>query len=120
MPASSGFLEYVADLFGDLGPIRTRHMFGGAGVYLDDVMFAVVIDDVLYLKTDRSLAAELKRMGSREWTYRKADTGAVVSMGYWSLPARAADDSEEALLLAQKAYRIARASKKPPRGKAVR
>ena len=29
-------------------------MFGGAGLYMDDVMFAILADDVLYPKTDDS------------------------------------------------------------------
>ena len=29
-------------------------MFGGAGVYADGVMFAIVVDDVFYLKADET------------------------------------------------------------------
>lgn len=34
------------------GEIRSRRMFGGHGIYRDDLMFAIVADDVLYLKAE--------------------------------------------------------------------
>ena len=52
MSLSREFSAHLDDLFGPLGPIRTRRMFGGAGVFLDDAMFALVVDDVLYMKAD--------------------------------------------------------------------
>ena len=47
MALSAEFAEHLRDLFGALGPVETRRMFGGAGVYLGDAMFALVIDDTL-------------------------------------------------------------------------
>ncbi len=32
------------------GPVAVKRMFGGAGIYRDGLMFALVADDVLYLK----------------------------------------------------------------------
>ncbi len=60
----SGFHEFVHELLEGLGPLRIRRMFGVAGVYAGEVMFAVIDDDVLYLKTDGALAAELDAEGS--------------------------------------------------------
>ena len=45
MAISPEFADHLRDLFGALGPVETRRMFGGAGVYLGDAMFALVIDD---------------------------------------------------------------------------
>ncbi|WP_424059761.1 TfoX/Sxy family protein, partial [Methyloceanibacter sp.] len=40
MSASEGFKEFVQDQLASFGPVAIRRMFGGAGVYAGDVMFA--------------------------------------------------------------------------------
>ena len=39
------FHTYVEDLFANLGRIRIRKMFGGAGVYSGEDMFALIDKD---------------------------------------------------------------------------
>lgn len=39
------FHEFVAELFAPLGSVSIRRMFGGAGVYFEGVMFALLADD---------------------------------------------------------------------------
>jgi DNA transformation protein len=57
MRVSDGFLALLQDQLSDLGTVTARRMFSGAGVYIDGVIFALVIDDVLYLKTDEESRA---------------------------------------------------------------
>ena len=45
------YVVEVVDRLTPLGPIRAKAMFGGYGLYLDDVFFALVADQ-LYLKVD--------------------------------------------------------------------
>lgn len=52
MAVTEGFKDFVTELLIGVGPITIRNMFGGAGVYADGVMFAIVVDDVFYLKAD--------------------------------------------------------------------
>ena len=52
----SELVESLPDLFYGLGTIRVKRMFGGHGVYADEVFFAIVVDDVLYLKADEITA----------------------------------------------------------------
>lgn len=93
MTASAEYLAFVRDLFSGLGPVTTRRMFGGAGVYLDDAMFALVADDTLYLRTDAGLAEALAAEGSEPFTYGAKET----RLPYWRLPDAALDDPDEAL-----------------------
>ena len=44
--------EAICDLFVALGPVRTRRMFGGHGIYAGDLMFALETGGELYLKAD--------------------------------------------------------------------
>jgi len=68
----SGFNAFVEELFAGLGPVRIRRMFGGAGVYAGETMFALIDDEVIYLKTDEALRAELQAEGSAPWVYSRA------------------------------------------------
>ncbi|WP_421697404.1 TfoX/Sxy family protein [Ancylobacter sp.] len=99
----------IADLFAAFGPVRTRRLFGGQGLYADGVMFGLVIDGRLYLKTDAAFAADLAAAGAERFTYARKD-GRRVSVGYWSLPEPALDDGELAAALAHRALAIARAA----------
>ena len=106
--------EFVRELLADLGEIRIRPMFGAAGVYLGDLFFAIIDDDVLYLRAEDTDRAAYEAAGARQFTYAMKD-GVIQSMAYWSLPDTAADDPEEAVAWARKAVAAARkkaASKK--------
>jgi TfoX/Sxy family transcriptional regulator of competence genes len=52
MPVSAAYRSFIQDLLADFGPVSIRHMFGGAGIYADGVMFAILAEDTLYLKAD--------------------------------------------------------------------
>jgi DNA transformation protein len=39
----------VLEQMADFGFVTARRMFGGAGIYRDGMMFALIADDVLYL-----------------------------------------------------------------------
>ena len=67
-------------------------MFGGAGIYRDGLMFALVADGEVYLKCDEETAARFGEAGCRPFLYEK--NGKTVEMSYRSLPDEAADDPE--------------------------
>ena len=96
MALSREFADHLRDLFGALGPVETRRMFGGAGVYLDDAMFALVIDDTLYMKADPDLARTYAEAGSAPFSYDTRN-GVRTIPGLMRLPDSALDDPDEAL-----------------------
>jgi DNA transformation protein len=104
----SGFPAFVQELLEGLGPVRIRRMFGGAGVYADDVMFGLIDADVLYLKTDEALRDELIAEGSAPWVYSRAP-GKWEETSYWRLPETALDDPDEAVAWARRALAVATA-----------
>lgn len=114
----TGFPDFVQELLEGLGPVRIRRMFGGAGVFADDVMFGLIDADVLYLKTDEALRAELAAQGSESWVYRGRPDRVMEETSYWRLPETALDDPDEAAAWARKALAVAyakAAEKKPKR-----
>lgn len=84
------FADYCADLLEPLGSVRTKRMFGGHGIYVDDVFIAIVVGDTLFLKTDALTRERFQAAGSREFTYT-AKGQVRRSLGYWSAPAEAMD-----------------------------
>lgn len=54
MSVSEEYLTYVIDQLECIGPVQSRRMFGGVGLYLDGLFFALIADDVLYFKVDDS------------------------------------------------------------------
>ena len=108
----SGFATFVVELLGGVGPVSVRRMFGGAGVYLEGVMFGLIAEDVLYLKADDALRADLVAAGSAPfiWTPRTGPrAGEAVDMGYLRMPEAALDDPDEACAWGRRALAVARA-----------
>jgi DNA transformation protein len=112
----SGFHAFVEELFAGLGPVRIRRMFGGAGIYAGEVMFGLIDDETIYLKTDDALKAELAEAGSVGWVYSRAP-GKWEETSYWRLPEAALDEPDEAAAWARKSLAVAeaKAAAKPKR-----
>jgi len=50
MKKIDGLTLHVQDLLRSWRPVLARRMFGGIGLFVDGLMFAIIIDEVLYLK----------------------------------------------------------------------
>ena len=42
------FVEYVLDRLSSFGRMRARAMFGGHGIYKDDLIIGIIVDGELY------------------------------------------------------------------------
>ena len=111
MAVSRAQLAFAEELFGPLG-VSTRRMFGGAGVYAEGVMFALIDggEEAIYLKADEALRADLEAEGSRPFLYTFPSgprAGETVGMGYWSLPDAALDEPDAACAWGRRALDVA-------------
>ena len=68
--------ETIQDVFSGLGPVRTRKMFGGQGVYRHDLMFALEAYGELYLKVDKASVEAFRAAGSRPFVSEGGPTHA--------------------------------------------
>ena len=50
MASHQDFVDYVAEQLAEAGTIRSRKMFGEYGLYCNEVFFAVICDDQLFVK----------------------------------------------------------------------
>lgn len=119
MSVSQEYLDYVLDQLRLLGPVQSRRMFGGAGLYLNAIFFGLIVDDVLYLKVDDTNKADYLNAGSEP--FRPFGTDSYV-MGYYEVPAEILEDQVLLTEWAAKAFQVAlekkvERAKKPAAGK---
>jgi DNA transformation protein len=103
--------DHIADLFAAFGPVSVRRMFGGAGIYADGKMFALIYDGLVYLKADERTAARFEREGCSQFTYTSRN-GRRTLMSYWRLPERLYDDPGELAQWARHALMVAQSAGK--------
>lgn len=107
------FSAYVVDLMQSLGPVRGQRMFGGFGLFLDDLMFGLIADNTLYLKADDSNRAAFEELGLGPFVYSKQ--GRDFSLSYYQAPEDSLEDLELMQHWATCAYAAAlRAAAKKP------
>ena len=104
MSVSDEYLAYVADQLDRLGPVRTKRMFGGAGLYFESLFFAVVADDVLYFKVDDSNRSDYEAEGME--AFRPFPEKSMV-MGYYQVPIDVLENKETLKEWAEKALLVA-------------
>ncbi|HXW28296.1 MAG TPA: TfoX/Sxy family protein [Xanthobacteraceae bacterium] len=85
--------EGIADLFTEFGPVSVRRMFGGAGIWADGTMFALIVDDVIYLKADEEIIPDFEREHMGPFVYATKH-GSRSLRSYWRMPDRLYDDAD--------------------------
>jgi len=94
MSGKSAFTDFLKEQMAGFGLVRVKRMFGGAGIYHDGLMFALVADDVLYLKADEDTKSAFESEGLGPFVY-EAKGGKKAVMSYWRAPERCLDDIDE-------------------------
>ena len=94
------------DLFAPFGRIAVRRMFGGEGLYRDNVMFGFVFGEQIYLRTDAEGRQAFITEGCAPFVY-PMKKGDVTSHNYYALPDRLYDDPDELAEWAHKALKAA-------------
>ena len=115
MPASAEFLDLLKDQMTGFGPVSVRRMFGGAGLFREQRMFALVVDDALYLKADGDSAAMFDAENLFAFAYG-TKRGTKTIMSYRRAPARCLDDAEEMTHWCRIAWDAALRADRPRRG----
>jgi DNA transformation protein len=63
MTATKAYREYVQERLAPLVPLRVRPMFGEAGVYREDLLFGMIVNDALYFRVDDTNRADYEALG---------------------------------------------------------
>ena len=112
--------DFIAELFAQFRPVTVRRMFGGAGIYAEGLMFAIVFDGAIYLKVDATSIPDFEREGCQPFVYTRAKSadGVGLTLSYWRMPERLYDDPDELAVWAGRALAIAQFKKTAPRARA--
>jgi DNA transformation protein and related proteins len=111
--------EDIRELFATFGTVVVKRMFGGAGIYAQETMFALLHDGVIYLKADPHNAPAFAREDLPPFTYTTR-SGKRAVMSYRRMPDRLYDDPDELAAWAHEALAAARrgaARKAAPAGR---
>lgn len=94
MALSSSFVDQARELFAPFGEIRIKRMFGGAGVYCDEMFFALLDDDMVFLKVDETTRDEFVRFGLAPFSFESKDGTRTEMGGYHAAPGDIFDDED--------------------------
>lgn len=83
------FVAHCIEMLEPVGPLRVRRMFGGWGLYAQDLFIAIIAFERLYLKADKSTEARFQQAGGQRFEY--VTEGRTVNLRYWTPPADALD-----------------------------
>ncbi len=105
MSVSNDFRDFVLEQLASTGRVAPRAMFGGVGLYLDGLFFALIDDDTLYFKADDASRKRYEAAGSRPFCPDPSRPGQA--MGYWQVPADVLEDGEALAEWAREAVAVA-------------
>jgi DNA transformation protein len=94
-----GFKDFVLDQLRDLDGLSCRRMFGGHGLYQDEVFFGIVHRGHLYFKTDSTSLPAYLEMGMKSFRPSVRQT----LRSYYEVPADVTEDQEQLTAWARRA-----------------
>ena len=87
------FVEHVLETMRTFGPVERKSMFGGWGLYHGGLFFALISENVLYLKVDAENRATFDERGLVPFVY-ESRLGEKTVMHYHRAPAEALESAE--------------------------
>jgi DNA transformation protein len=82
MPEAQELATHIVDLLESFGPCEARRMFGGFGIFHQELMFALIAGGSLYLKADDETRELFATEGSTAFTRNFLKTRKPVCIGH--------------------------------------
>ena len=108
MKGRDSFLAFLLDQLVDVDAVIAKRMFGGVGLYSNDLFFAIVYDEVVYFKVDDVNRGDYERAGMKPF---KPYADRPMTMQYYEVPVAVLEDAGELGAWARRA--VAAAERKP-------
>lgn len=109
MPEASPLIEHVIDLLADWGAVEAWPRSRGWALYHQGLVFAMLVQDTLYLKVDEINRERFQAAGGQPLHSTGGDGGAD-TWSYWTPPDSALDGAEELAAWAQSGFEAAQRS----------
>lgn len=103
MAASQSYREFVLEQLGRVTPVTGKSMFGGVGIYAQELFFALIAEDRLYFKVDDATRPDFERRGMEPFRPFGEDS----AMGYYEVPANVVEDVNQLEIWMKKAIDVA-------------
>src|SRR5258706_10139361 len=84
------FADFVVEQLAALDDVDCRPMFGGHGLYQDEVFFAIVFKSRLYFKTNEESAVRYRKLGMKPFRPNTRQT----LKNYYEVPADVIEDRD--------------------------
>ena len=110
MTIDEGLFAWIQETLEPLGTVTKRAMMGGATLYLDGTVFAILADGDLWFKADKLSDAEWDSAGAERFTFEMG--GKTGSMNYRRAPEDVHDDRDAMLHWASLALEAGRRAPK--------
>lgn len=105
------FVTHVVEQMSSMGSVHAKKMFGGWGIFKDELMFAVVIQDELYFKADDENVGRFESRHLKAFTYEAR--GRRVALRYFQAPIETLEDPQAMADWAADAWACALRKRKP-------
>jgi len=90
MPSTKAFRDEMLGRLLPFGPVEARAMFGGFGLYLDGLMFALIAYDRLYFKADDGNRDAFVGAGAAPFSYQGRNR--PIELSYYEVPGAVLDN----------------------------
>jgi len=95
------FKDFVLDQLLGMGGVEARRMFGGYGLYREEIFFGIVYKGKLFFKIDESTVGEYRKRKMKP--FRPSDKQTLKS--YYQVPVDVIEDADELREWAEKAVK---------------
>jgi DNA transformation protein len=89
---SDGLVDWLRECLEPLGTVAARKMFGGAGLYLDGAIVAILADDEVWFKSGAEADAAYDAAGMERFRYDFGEKQGT--MNYRRAPGDVYDDAD--------------------------
>jgi DNA transformation protein and related proteins len=94
MPIDEGLYAWLEEALEPMGRLSLRKMMGGATLYLDGIIFGIMVDGELWLKSDAEADPIWDAVSRERFTVAFKD-GSIDQMNYRRAPSDVYDDADE-------------------------
>jgi DNA transformation protein len=93
MQVKSNLATYVTEQLAFLGRISNRAIFGGVGIFIDERLLGIVINDRLYLHTDKSNLEDYVSRGMEQ--FKPYPNAFDLTTDHHRVPEQIVEDAQE-------------------------
>jgi DNA transformation protein len=101
MGGKDDYLRWVLEQLSGAGGVSFRRMFGGFGLYRNEVFFGIISGDTLFFKVSDANRSDYETRGMAR--FKPFRNKPLASLRYYEVPADVLEDAEECVRWAMRA-----------------